>query len=246
MRFPGMLGLLLAAMQLLVGCASDDLLVKRQTETEARVEHLLQNLEGLEARLNELTERIARSEEKSAAREAEFQALDESVRTTLQDVNQLLQAKRQSELSASLPRVELLNPDPFVKGRESGLPPAYLKAFGLYSANNFRAAITAFEQFIQELPASDYVPNAHYWIGECYYSSSDLPQALTAFNTVLEKWPRHPKAADALLKIGYSHGALKQPEKARAAFELLLKKYPGSTAATKARERLMAIDFQVQ
>ncbi len=246
MRCLGVLGILLAAMQLLVGCAANDLLVKRQTETEARVEHIFQILGGLEARLNELTERIARAEEKSAARGAEFQALDESVRTALQEVNQLLQAKRQAELSASLPRVELLNPDPSVKGRDSGPPPAYFKAFGLYSANNFRAAITAFEQFIQESPASDYVPNAHYWIGECYYSSSDLPQALAAFNTVLEKWPRHPKAADALLKTGYSHGALKQPEKARAAFELLIKKYPGSPAAIKARERLMAADSPVQ
>jgi len=80
-------------MQLLVGCAANDLLVKRQTETEARVEHIFQILGGLEARLNELTERIARAEEKSAARGAEFQALDESVRTALQEVNQLLQGK---------------------------------------------------------------------------------------------------------------------------------------------------------
>jgi len=242
MRCLGMLGVLLAGMQLLAGCAANDLLVKRQTETEARVEHVFQIMGGFEARLNELTDRIAKAEEKSAARGAEFQALDESVRTALQEINRLLQAKRHAEPSASVPKVELLNPDPPAKGKDSGPPPAYLKAFGLYSANNFSGAIKAFEQFILDSPASEYVPNAHYWIGECYYSSSDLPQALTAFNAVLEKWPRHPKAADALLKIGYSHGALKQPEKARSAFDLLLKKYPGSPAAIKARERLMAAD----
>lgn len=242
MRCLGLLGILLAVMQLFAGCAANDLLVKRQTETEARVEHIVQIMGGLEARLNELTDRIARAEEKNAARGTEFQALDESIRTALQEVNQLLQAKRQTEVSAVVPKVELLNPDPPAKVRDSGPPPAYLKAFGLYSANNFKGAIKAFEQFALDFPASEYVANARYWIGECYYSSSDLPQALTAFDTVLEKWPRHPKAADALLKIGYSHGALKQPEKARGAFELLLKKYPGSPAAIKARERLMAID----
>ncbi len=245
MRSLGLLGILLVSMQLLVGCAANDLLVKRQTETEARVEHVFQIMGGLEARLNELTDRIAKAEEKSAARGAEFQALDESVRSALQEVNQALQVKRQADASAAVPKVELLNPDPSAKVRDNGPPPAYLKAFGLYSANNFSGAIKAFEQFVLDSPSSDYVPNARYWIGECYYSSSDLPQALTAFKGVLEGWPRHSKAADALLKIGYSYGALKQPENARVAFELLLKKYPGSSAAIKARERLMAADSPV-
>lgn len=83
------------------------------------------------------------------------------------------------------------------------------------------------------------MPNATYWIGECYYSVSDLDKALVAFQKVLDAWPRHPKASDALLKIGYSYTALKQQDKAKAAFEGLIRSYPGSPV--KARERLMSV-----
>ncbi|CAH2032458.1 tol-pal system protein YbgF [Trichlorobacter ammonificans] len=235
MRCPTMLGLLLAGGVLLGGCGANDLVVKRQSETEARVEHLFQVLGGVEGRLGELAGRLASLEQREAARDAELRALREAGPSQ--------QPRIQADGAAVVPRVELVNPEPAVKPRDGGPPPAYLKAFGLYSANSFAAAIPAFEQFIQESPASEFVPNAWYWIGECHYSSSDIPKALVAFRKVVDGWPRHPKAADALLKIGYSHVAAKRFEDARSAFEHVIRSYPGSPAASKARERMMAADF---
>lgn len=230
---------LLSGVVLLGGCAANDLVVKRQTETDAKVEHLFQTIGGLEARLNELNGRMTSLEEKGAAQQKAMQAVEEQLRG-LKEAQQALQTKGQVDQAGTVPKIELVNPDPPAKSRDSGPPAAYVKAFGLYSANNFSAAVTAFEKFIHDSPASDFVPNAWYWIGECHYSSSDLTQALAAFKKVPDGWPRHPKAADALLKIGYSHAALKQPEKARMAFEQVIRSYPGSPAALKARERLMA------
>lgn len=230
---------LLSGVVLLGGCAANDLMVKRQTETDVKVEHLFQTIGGLEARLNELNSRMASLEEKGAAQQKTLQTVEEQLRG-LKEAQQAAQTKGQSDAAGAVPKIELVNPDPPAKSRDSGPPAAYVKAFGLYSANSFSAAITAFEKFIQESPASDFVPNAWYWIGECHYSSSDLTQALVAFKKVPDGWPRHPKAADALLKIGYSHAALKQPDKARTAFEQVIRSYPGSPAALKARERLMA------
>lgn len=229
----------LAGVALLGGCAANDLMVKRQTETEVKVEHLFQTIGGLEARLTEMNRRITSLEEKGAAQQAELRAFEEGLRG-LKEAQLASQAKSQADTTVAVPKIELVNPDSPVKTKDSGPPAAYVKAFGLYSANNFSAAITAFEKFIQELPSSDFVPNAWYWIGECHYSSSDLIQALVAFKKVPDGWPRHPKAADALLKIGYSYAVLKQPDKARAAFEQVIRSYPGSPAALKARERLMA------
>lgn len=235
MRCQSVLGFLVAGSVLLGGCGANDLLVKRQTETEARVEHLSQVLGSLEARLGELGSRITTLEQKGTARDAELQ--------TLKEQYQALQARPVTESAPAVPKVELVHPDPPIKGRDGGPPPAYLKAFGLYSANNFKAAITAFEQFIRESPASDFIPNAWYWVGECHYSTSDLDTALTSFKKVVDGWPRHPKAADALLKIGYSHLASKRFDEARSAFEQVIRNYPGSSAASKARERMMAADF---
>ncbi|SJZ33026.1 tol-pal system protein YbgF [Trichlorobacter thiogenes] len=235
------LGLLALGTLLLGGCAANDLAVKRQTETETKVEHLFQIAGGIEARLNELSGRLATLEERDAQRTAVFKELSDGVRE-LKEVNQALQAKVQTAAVVATPKVEVVNPDPAPKGRDAGPPQGYVKAFGLYSTNNFSGAIQAFELFLKEQPASEYVPNAQYWIGECYYSVSDLPKALVAFQKVVDGWPRHLKASDALLKIGYSYAAQKQPDKAKASFERLIRSYPASPAAVKARERLMSSD----
>jgi len=223
---------------LLGGCAANDVMVKRQTESETKVEHLFQVVGGLEARLNESYGRQAALDEKIDLQAKSLQELSDKFHG-LAEANQALQSKLQTVPVGITPKVEVVNPAPTSKVKDNGPPQAYLKAFGLYSANNFSEAVQAFDQFIKDNPSNDYVPNATYWIGECYYSNSDLSKALVAFQKVLEGWPRHPKASDALLKIGYSYTALKQQDKARAAFEGLIRNYPGSPATIKARERLM-------
>jgi tol-pal system protein YbgF len=223
------------------GCAANDLMVKRQTETEAKVEHLVQIAGGLEARLNDFSGRLANLEEQESRRSKLFQEMNDGLRE-LKDAHQTLQTRMLSSAVGATPKVEVVNPESPSKGKDTGPPQSYVKAFGLYSTNNLASAIQSFELFLQESPASDYVPNAHYWIGECYYSSSDLSKALASFQKVVDGWPKHPKASDALLKTGYSYAAQKQQEKAKAAFEQLIRSYPGSPAATKARERLMSSD----
>ena len=235
------MGLLTLGTLFFSGCAANDLAVKRQTETETKVEHLFQVAGEIEARLNELSGRLATLEQKDTQRSTLFKELSDGVRE-LKEVNQALQAKVQNAGMVATPKVEVVNHEPAPKGRDAGPPSGYVKAFGLYSTNNFAGAIQAFELFLKEQPASEYVPNAHYWIGECYYSVSDLPKALGAFQKVVDGWPRHLKASDALLKIGYSYAAQKQPDKAKASFERLIRSYPASPAAIKARERLMSSD----
>jgi tol-pal system protein YbgF len=115
---------------------------------------------------------------------------------------------------------------------------AYMKAFGLFSSNNYGGAIEAFEAFISAYPGSEYAGNAQYWIGECYYTQRDYLRALDAFNKVIANYPRGNKAADALLKIGYSQISLNERDKARTTLETVVEKYPRTPAAAKARERL--------
>jgi tol-pal system protein YbgF len=221
------------------GCAANDVAVKRQTETETKVEHLFQVVGGLEARLNELYTRQSVLEKRNDQQAKSMQELSDKIQG-LTEPHLSQQSKSQGLSGAQTPKVEMVNPASTVKVKDTGPPQAYLKAFGLYSANNFSDAVVAFERFIHEQPSNEYVPNATYWIGECYYSHSDLAKALVAFQKVVDGWPRHPKASDALLKLGYSYSALKQQDKAKAAFEGLIRNYPGSPAAIKARERLLS------
>jgi len=224
---------------LLSGCAANDLMVKRQAESEAKIEFLIQSSKKSEQRYNELGGLLQVQDER-------LQSVSDEIRV-LKGENTELKASR-DELDARVarlvqqsqtPKVEVVNqPSSAKTTRESGPPAEYLKAFGLYSANNFPAAIDSFETFLRNNPQSDYAANAQYWIGECHYTLSDLPAAKEAFTKVVEVYPKSAKTPDALLKLGYTLAAMKEKEKAAVVFERIITSYPSSPAAVKARERL--------
>ncbi|HEY4745045.1 MAG TPA: tol-pal system protein YbgF [Desulfuromonadaceae bacterium] len=224
----------------LAGCAADDLMVKRQAEADAKIEHLIQSGKVADRRVNEIAGQIQGQEEKTRdamAQVRQLQAMVQDMRIAQEELKARVALLTQQ---AATPKIELVNPEPAAKGKDSGPPPEYVRAFGLYSANSFRPAIEAFEAFLRENPRSDYAANAVYWIGECHYSLSDFAMAQATFQKVLDTYPKSTKFPDALLKLGYSLSALKEKEKAAAVFERLIKSYPGNPAAAKARERLTA------
>lgn len=225
----------------LTGCAANDLMVKRQSESEAKIEYLLQTGKKTEQRLNELS-----GEQQSQADQAklltqqlkQYQASIMELRAALEDSKSRLTQLAQH---AATPRVELVNPDTAPKSsKDSGPPAEYVKAFGLYSANNFATAIESFESFLKGNPQNDYAANALYWIGECHYSLFDLSRARDAFAKAAANYPNSPKAPDSLLKQGNILTEMKEKEKAFAVYESLIKAYPSSPAAVKAREQMGA------
>lgn len=220
----------------LFGCASGDLMIKRQAEAEAKIEHLIQADKKHAQRMNELSGQIQSLEDQAKGSAAQFKQLQDSLR----EVRAALVEAAARSVQPVTPKIEVVNPEPPPKTRESGPPAEYVKAFGLYSANNFIGAIEAFEAFLASAPQSDYAANATYWIGECHYTLSDLPKSLIFFQKVVDSYPKSAKAPDALLKLGYTQSAMKERDKAMKTFEYLVKTYPSSPAAAKARERLTA------
>lgn len=225
----------------LSGCAANDLMVKRQAESEAKIEFLIQSSKKAEQRYNELA--------------ALLQVQDGRIQSTADEIKLLKDEQRglqasDDELKATVaslvhpvrtPKVEIVNqPSQVKEANESGPPTEYIKSFGLYSTNNFSAAIVSFESFLRNNPQSDYAANAVYWIGECHYTLSDLPKAKEAFLKVSENYPKSAKVPDALLKLGYTLSAMKEKKKATGIFERIIKSFPSSNAAIKARERLNA------
>ena len=224
----------------LTGCAGNDLMLKRQAEAEAKIEHLLQNDKKGGQRMNDLFDRIQIQDDQArafAVQLKQLQSANQELRSAQEELKVQVTLLAQQ---AATPRIEVVNPEGAPKGKDSGPPAEYVKAFGLYSANNFNAAIEAFETFIKNNPRGDYVPNAIYWIGECHYTQSDLAKAQESFQKVVADYPKSSKAPDAMLKLGYVLSAMKEKDKAMAIFESLIKLYPGSPAAGKARERLTA------
>lgn len=225
----------------LSGCAANDLMVKRQAESETKVEHLIQASKKSEQRQNELAATLQMQNNRLQSLSGEIRQLRDDNRELMSSRDELKARVMALAQQSQTPKVEIVNPSsPGKSAREPGPPAEYLKAFGLYSANNFLAAIESFESFLKNNPQSDYAANAVYWIGECHYTLSDLPKAKEAFLKVVDSYPKSSKAPDALLKLGYTLSASNEKEKATAVFEKTITLYPSSSAAIKARERLNA------
>jgi tol-pal system protein YbgF len=215
-------------------------MVKRQAESEAKIEFLIQSSKKADQRHNDLAGLLQAQEERSQATIGEIKLLKDENRLLRSSCDELTAKVAHLANQLQTPKVEIVNQPSLKSAKESGPPAEYLKAFGLYSANNFASAIGAFETFLKSSPESDYAANAVYWIGECHYSLSDLPKAKEAFLKVTESYPKSTKTPDALLKLGYTLSSMKEKEKATAIFERIVTSYPSSPAAIKARERLNA------
>lgn len=223
----------------LSGCAANDLVVKRQAESEAKIEFLIQSSKKMEQRHNELAGVQHAQDDRLQSLAGEIKQLRGENRDLRTSGDELRGRIAKLTQQSQTPKIEVVNQlSSTAAAKESGPPAEYLKSFGLYSTNNFPAAIESFESFVKNNPHSDYAANALYWIGECHYTLSDLPKAKEAFSKVAESYPNSSKAPDALLKLGYTLAALKEKDKAAALFEKVITSYPSSPAATKARERL--------
>ena len=229
--------LLLAAN--LAGCAGNDLLVQRQGSMEGRLEQIMQAQNSAQGEIAALAAQVQALKEQSArqaASEKELLARYDLLQDRLKIVsNRLLQLEPAEREPAT---IELVNQGSVPEGREESVQAAYIKAFGLYSANNYSQAAEAFNAFIAAHPESEYAANARYWLGECFFSLGRYPEAIDSFSRALEMNPAPKRAADTMLRIGTAWYRLDDPAKASATLRLLIEQYPGSEAAHTAAKQL--------
>mgnify|MGYP000458772181 CR=1 FL=1 len=88
---------------------------------------------------------------------------------------------------------------------QPGEAEAYRAAYALVRGQQWDAAISAFNQFLQDYPAGRYAPNAHYWLGELYLVTTppQLESARQSFMLLLTQYPDNNKVPDALYKLQY-------------------------------------------
>jgi tol-pal system protein YbgF len=221
----------------LSACSNNDIIIKRQTEFAARLEQVVEGGVTDRSRISQLTNDLKELQRIVASQATALEDLkqqQQDILTTLGSFQRL----SSPQTAAPSPKIEVVNKEAVVADKDAGQQEAYMKAFGLFSANNYEEAIISFQAFLTQFPGSEYAGNAQYWIGECLYTQHRFQEALDAFNRVLTHYPTGKKVSDAMLKIGYSLISLNEQDKGKAALQLLLEKYPKSQAAAKARERL--------
>lgn len=185
-----------------------------------------QRIQELTARLADLESRLARVEDGKAAVSGK---LDES-RSVMPAA-----PSRSSEPQDSGPPSSLAG--------TPGISPtsAFNLAYNDYLNGRYDLAVTGFQRFLKDFPATSLAPNAYYWMGESYYSLKDYSHATQAFQKVVNDHPRSEKVAPALFKMGIVTAEAGDLPKARGYLRRVIEDFSTSDEAKLAKNKLADI-----
>jgi tol-pal system protein YbgF len=118
---------------------------------------------------------------------------------------------------------------------------AFNLAYNDYLNGRYDLAVTGFQRFLKDFPATSLAPNAYYWMGESYFSLKDYPHATQAFQKVVNDHPRSEKVAPALFKMGVVTAEAGDLPKARGYLRRVIEDFSTSDEAKLAKNKLAEI-----
>lgn len=125
---------------------------------------------------------------------------------------------------------------PILSGDENE---AYDRAVNfILKSKEYDKAIAQFQSFIVSFPNSNYLPNAHYWLGQLFTNKQQWRNASESFLYVIDNAPNSPRRPDAMFKMGFVHQRQGSKLQARSFFNRVIREYPDSTSAKLAKTRL--------
>ena len=118
----------------------------------------------------------------------------------------------------------------------------YMKSLGHFQNQNFKNAISGFEELVKADATNDLADNSQYWLAECFYSQKDFKRAIAEFEKVFT-YPGTDKDDDAQLKIGLAYQSIGNIDKAREEFQRFIDYFPGSEYYPKAKEAIKQLSI---
>ena len=142
-----------------------------------------------------------------------------------------------------------------------------MSAYADYSRNAYSKSIFSFERFINNYPANENIPYAHYLIAMCYYEQildekKDLEPLLKAkekFESILQNYPDTDFATDARFKLDLIIDQLAAKEMSIARFymktekwipalnrlQIVVEKYDRTVFVEEALHRLVEVYYRI-
>ncbi len=131
------------------------------------------------------------------------------------------------------------SPQPVVQAPQKDISLALFDAgVNAYNARKYEEAQRSFTDFLKNYKEHNLVPEAQYYLAECYFQRNQFADAALAYDTVIKKHSTSSRAPGAYLKQGISFSKLNQGAAAKARMQELIKKFPNSPEAARAKSFL--------
>lgn len=207
-----------------------EMLLKSEADMQVRLNGLSDQIEQLQAKLEDTNYRLAQLSQTIAATNQELKSYRNTPPAYPATPGEG-GTEGEGGPAAAAPR------SPATSDPES----VYQTAYNDYLRGNYDLAERQFQDYLATFPDSELADNAVYWIGESYYRQRRFRQAIEQFDQVLNRYPRSDKLPSAVLKKGYAHLELGERSQGVVQLQYVLREYPNSDEANLARERLREI-----
>lgn len=111
----------------------------------------------------------------------------------------------------------------------------YDAAYAYLLQQDYNAAETSFDEFLQRYPNDALAGNAQYWLGESHFVRGNYKAAAGAFLKGYQTYATSVKAPDSLLKLAMSLDRLGQKDAACSSYTELSTRFPQAPAHVKTR-----------
>ncbi|MCR4665995.1 MAG: tol-pal system protein YbgF [Desulfovibrio sp.] len=114
----------------------------------------------------------------------------------------------------------------------------YDAGLNAFNSRNYSEAQRSFSDFLKNYGSHNLVPDAHYYLAECYFQSNQFSEAALEYNDVITKYPKSSRTPGSYLKQAICFSKSGQKDAAKARMNELIKKFPGSPEAARAKNFL--------
>ncbi|MBP9561567.1 MAG: tol-pal system protein YbgF [Syntrophorhabdaceae bacterium] len=198
-------------------------------QNNKRIDGILKDNESIKKQIADLSLSINNTDEKIKGMAGRLEAMEFQLKTYYQETK--------SELNA-LKKPGEFKTDVIPTPADTGYEIKYKEAFDLFQNKKYQDAIKKFTEFIASYAGTALVPNAYYWLGECYMGIKDYEMAILNFNEVIKKYPKSEKAPSALLSLADAFTYLNEKDNAIIALKKVKELYPKSEEAIIADRKL--------
>lgn len=241
-----------AALIVLGGCYGAKL-VKGPVNSDhaaTMTDSLLTENQQLRGQLARIERQLAEEREERRIYQAQTSVTLAEMEESLRILTARIEESSQQSLRRVPPRVA---PPPAVAADTSAPDSAAARVGGsedeLYRAayldltrGDYELAIKGFQNYLVRYPTGTYLPEVHYYLGECHYARDRFLEAVGEFRWVAEKYPDSRLVPAAYLKTGRCYEQLEEKNLAVRAFQTLIDRHPDTEEAQQAREALAALE----